>query len=110
MLALHAFFQVGQQGVAHGVGAAGNGLEQAAAAHDDVQALGVAVLLFQEVQDDLLAEILLGDHARVFGDLLGGMAQRFLEQQRFILEHADLGGGGAGVDDQRFNGHKNFSF
>ena len=105
VLALHALYQVGQQGVADGIGAAGDGLEQAAAADDHVQALGVAVFLFQEVQNDLLAEVLLVDDACIFGDLLGGMAQGLLKQQRFILEHAHLRGGRAGIDDQRFDRH-----
>ena len=105
MLALHTGLQVSQQGIADGVGAAGDGLEQAAAAHDDVQGLGVAVFLLQEVQNDLLAEVLLVDDAGVLGDLLGGVAQRFFKQQGLVLEHADLGGGGAGVDDQGFDGH-----
>ena len=109
VLALDAGLQVSQQGVADGVGAAGNGLEQTAAADDDVQALGVAVFLFQEVQDDLLAEVFLVNDAGVFGNLLGGMTQRFLEQQGLVLEHANLGGGGAGVNDQRFDGHDIFS-
>lgn len=105
MLALHTGLQVSQQGIADGVGAAGDGLEQAAAAHDDVQGLGVAVFLLQEVQNDLLAEVLLVDDAGVLGDLLGRVAQRFFKQQGLVLEHADLGGGGAGVDDQGFDGH-----
>ena len=105
MLALDALFQVGQQLVADGVGAAGDGLEQAAAADDDVQRVDVAVFLLQKVQDDLLAEILLVDDGGVLGDLLGGMAQRFLKQQRLVLEHADLGGGGTGIDDQAFDRH-----
>ena len=77
MLALHTGLQVSQQGIADGVGAAGDGLEQAAAAHDDVQGLGVTVFLLQEVQNDLLAEVLLVDDAGVLGDLLGRVAQRF---------------------------------
>ena len=105
MLALHTGLQVSQQGITDGVGAAGDGLEQAAAAHDDVQGLGVAVFLLQEVQNDLLAEVLLVDDAGVLGNLLGGVAQRFFKQQGLVLEHADLGGGGAGVDDQGFDGH-----
>ena len=99
VLTLHAGLQVCQQGIGHGVGAAGDGLQQAAASHDDVQGFGVAVLLCQKVKDDLLAEILLVNDGGVLGNFLGGVAQGFLKQQGFILKNADLGGGGTGVDD-----------
>ena len=105
MLALDTGLQVSQQSVADGVGAAGDGLEQAAAADDDVQALGGAVLLFQKVQDDSLAEILLVDDTGVLGDLLRGMAQGFLKQQGLVLKNTNLGRGRTWVDDQRFNRH-----
>ena len=91
MLALDTGLQVSQQSVADGVGAAGDGLEQTAAADDDVQALGGAVLLFQKVQDDGLAEILLVDDTGVLGDLLRGMAQGFLKQQGLVLKNTNLG-------------------
>ena len=45
VLALHTGFQVSQQGIADRVGATRNGLEQTAAADDNVQAFGRAVLL-----------------------------------------------------------------
>ena len=51
-----------------------------------------------------LAYLAISD-AGVLGDLLGGVAQRFFKQQGLILEHTDLGGGGAGIDDQSFDGH-----
>ena len=105
MLPLHTGLQVSEQRIADGIGAARNGLEQTAAADNDIQRLGVAVLLLQEVENDLLAEVLLVDDAGVLGDLLGRVAQRFFKQQGLVLEHADLGGGGAGVDDQGFDGH-----
>ena len=105
VLALDTGLQVSQQSVADGVGAAGDGLEQAAAADDDVQALGGAVLLFQKVQDDGLAEILLVDDTGVLGDLLRGMAQGFLKQQGLVLKNTNLGRGRTRVDDQRFNRH-----
>ena len=105
MLPLNTGLQVSQQGIADGIGAARNGLEQAAAADNDIQRLGVAVLLLQEVENYLLAEILLINDAGILGDLLGGVAQRFFKQQGLILKHADLGGGGAGIDDQSFDGH-----
>ena len=105
VLALDAGLQVSQQSVADGVGAAGDGLEQAAAADDDVQALGGAVLLFQKVQDDGLAEILLVDDTGVLGDLLRGMAQGFLKQQGLVLKNTNLGRGRTRVDDQCFNRH-----
>ena len=94
VLALDALLQVSQQFVADGVGAAVDGLEQAAAADDHVQRVHIAVFLFQKVQNDLFAEILLVNDGGVLGNLLGGMAQRLLEQQRLVLEHAHLGGGG----------------
>ena len=105
VLALDTGLQVSQQSVADGVGSAGDGLEQAAAADDDVQALGGAVLLFQKVQDDGLAEILLVDDTGVLGDLLRGMAQGFLKQQGLVLKNTNLGRGRTRVDDQRFNRH-----
>ena len=105
VLALDTGLQVSQQGIADGIGAAGDGFEQTAAAHDDVEGLGIAVLFFQKVQNDLLSEVLLVDDAGILGDFLGGVAQRFFKQQGLILEHTDLGGGGAGIDDQGFDGH-----
>ena len=100
---LHAGLEVGQQRVGHRVGTAGDRLEQAAAADDDVERMDVAVVFFQRVQNDLLAEIFLVDDGGVFGDLLGRVAQRFVKLQRLVLKHADLGGGGTRVDDKAFD-------
>ena len=105
MLPLNTGLQVSEQRIADGIGAARNGLEQTAAADNDIQRLGVAVLFLQEVKNDLLAEILLINNAGILGDLLGRVTQRFFKQQGLILKHTDLGGGGAGIDDQSFDGH-----
>ena len=109
VLTLYAGFQIGKQSVGDGVGAAGDGLEQAAAADDHVEGLDVAVLLLEEVQDDVLAEVLLVDDGGVLGDLLGGMAKRLLEQKSLVLEHAHLGGGGTGIDNQALDRHSWYS-
>ena len=105
VLALHPLLKVGQQSVADSVGAAVDGLEQAAPPDDDVEGVGVAVLLLQKVQDDPLAEVLLGDDAGIFGDLLSGMAEGLLKQEGLVLKDAHLGGSRAGIDDQRFDRH-----
>ncbi len=105
VLALDTGLQVSQQSVADGVGAAGDGLEQAAAADDDVQALGGAVLLFQKVQDDGLAEILLVDDTGVLGDLLRGWRRVSSNSRVSSSKNTNLGRGRARVDDQRFNRH-----
>ena len=89
----------------HGVGAAGDGLEHAAAAYYHVQALDIELLCLQKVSDDFLAEILLVYDIGELTDLLRGMPQRLLEQQCLVLEHADFRGGRTGIYDQTFYGH-----
>ena len=99
MLPLNTGLQVSEQRIADGIGAARNGLEQAAAADNDIQRLGVAVLLLQEVENDLLAEIFLINDAGILGDLLGGVAQRFFKQQQEYVGHIN------GQVEEVYGGH-----
>ena len=57
-------------------------------------------MLFQCVHDQLLAPLLLIGNRGEFRDLFGRMTERFVKEHLFIVEKADLGGSGTGVDDK----------
>ena len=100
VLPLEADPQIVKQGFTGGVGAARNGFQQTAPAHDSRQLLDVKIFAFQKIQNQLFTEIHLLHNQVVGSQLLGGVAQRLFEQQRLILENADFCGCGARIDDQ----------
>ena len=100
MLSGNAFDTVFQQRIGGGIGAAVDGLDQTAAAADGVDGFQVDLMLFQCVHDQLLAPLLLIGNRGEFRDLLGRMTERFVKEHLFIVEKADLGGSGTGVDDK----------
>ena len=108
MLPLYADHAVGQQLVGGGVGAAGNGLEKSAAGADGRQRFDVKIVFLQSLFHQLLAPFLLVGNGGKLGDLLGGMPQSLVKEQGVVFKHADLGGGGAGIDNKNVVGHDRF--
>ena len=91
--------------IVHGIGAARDRTDQAAAADDDIKALHIDVLALKERENDVLSEILLGDDGIKLSDLLRGVAEGLVHDKGLILEDTDLRGGGSGVDNQTSDGH-----
>ena len=54
---------------------------------------------FHVIHDDFLTEVLLIYDRSILCDLLGRMTKGFFKQQGLILKNADLGGGGARIDN-----------
>ena len=81
------------------VGTGVDGCQQTAARHDGVQVPDVKVVAHQAVQHQTAAEVILLHHPVKGSQVLGGMGQGFGEQGRLAVEHGDLGGGGAGVQN-----------
>ena len=89
-------------GVVDGIGAAGDGTQNAAAAGDCVEGLAVEAALLEAVQNDIGAELRLIGDVVIGRELINRVAQGLLEQLVLILEDSDLRGRGAGVDYQNF--------
>lgn len=83
-----------------GIGAAGAGIQTAAAAHESVAGGQVHALLLADGQDGLHPVVQLIGHGGVLRQLVGVMGDVLLEHFGFALEHRDLGGRGAGIDRQ----------
>ena len=105
VLALYAGHAVSQQSVGGGVGAAADGLDQAAPGADAGELLHVEVVLGQGLLHQLLTPAFLIGNGSKLGDLLGRMPQRLVKEQGVIFKHTDLGRGGAGVDNKDVVGH-----
>ena len=89
-----------EQDVVHLVGAAHHGEQAAAASDERVDGVERDAVLLEGLEDEVAAvghlvgdALELGELGRLVGDVLG-------EHLGLTVEHADLGGGGAGVDDQ----------
>ena len=108
VLTLDACYAVGQQGIGGGVGAATNGLYQAAPGADGGELLHVEVVFGQGLLHQLLTPPLLVGNGGELCDLLGGMTQGFVKEQGVVFKHADLGRGGAGVDNKNVIRHSDF--
>ena len=108
MLTLDACYAIGQQGIGGGVGAATNGLYKAAPGADGRELLHVEVVLGQGLLHQLLTPAFLVGNGGKFCDLLGGMTQGLVKEQGVIFKHADLGRGGAGVDNKNVIRHSDF--
>lgn len=89
-------------GVVDGIGTAGDGTQNAAAAGDCVEGLAVEAALLEAVQNDIGAELRLIGDVVIGRELINRVAQGLLEQLVLILEDSDLRGRGAGVDYQNF--------
>ena len=100
VLALNTDGAVADQVVVDGVGAAADGTQQAAAAADRRQGAGVEALLAQRPHHQIAAPVLLGGDGVELGNVLRTVAQGLVKEQLLILIDTDLGGGGAGVDDE----------
>ena len=100
VLTLNADGAVRDHVVVDGVGAAADGTQQTAAAADSGQGAGVDALLAQRAHDQIAAPVLLGGDGFELGNVLRTMAQGLVKEQLLILIDTDLGGGGAGVDDE----------
>ena len=105
VLTLYACDAVGQQGVGGGIGTAADGLDQTAASGNSIQLLGVEMVLGQRFQYQLLAPFLLSGNGVELGDFFGGVTQGLVKEQLLVLKHADLGGSGAGIDNQNLIRH-----
>ena len=105
VLSLYALLQILLELVRHAVCASRNGTQQAAASYNEVQGLQVNVLLPERVEDELLAEILLRVNAVVLVDLLGRMTERLIQDLLLVVEDADFGRRGTGIDDQAAKCH-----
>ncbi|MPN58968.1 hypothetical protein SDC9_206685 [bioreactor metagenome] len=57
-----------------------------------MERLEIHIVLLQNLQDDILAEMELVRHFRELSDLFGGMAQRFDQDRLLIVIDPDLGG------------------
>ena len=108
VLPLHADHAVSQQLVGGGIGAAADGLDQTAAGADGRQHFDVKIVFTQSIFHQLLAPLLLVGNGGKLGDLLGGMPQSLVKEQGVVFKHADLGGGGAGIDNKNVVGHDRF--
>ena len=108
VLTLHTGHAVGQQGIGGGVGAATNGLYKAAPGADGGELLHVKVVFGQGLLHQLLAPLLLVGNGGKLCDLLGGMTQGFVKEQGVVFKHADLGRGGAGINNKNVVGHDCF--
>ena len=102
MLAAGTLKAVLDHGVVDGIGAAGDGTQNAAAAGDCVEGLAVEAALPEAVQNDIGAELRLIGDVVIGRELINRVAQGLLEQLVLILEDSDLRGRGAGVDYQNF--------
>ena len=103
MLAVGCGLYVGHDLVVDGVGAGGNGPVQTAAAAHRVEVRQAEAALRHGVQNGLLAVIRLVDDPGEAVQLLGGVVDGHFEELFLVLEHRDLGGGCAGVDDQQLH-------
>ena len=108
VLTLNADGAVRDHVVVDGVGAAADGTQQTAAAADGGQGAGVDALLAQRAHDQIAAPVLLGGDGFELGNVLRTMAQGLVKEQLLILIDTDLGGGGAGVDDENSVRHGGF--
>ena len=102
MLVLGLVFELPYHVVVDLVGARLDGGEQAAPGDDAGEGLQGHAVLFQRRDDQVPAELILVGHTVEGSELLGRMSDGFGKEGRFVLEHRDLGGGGAGIQDQQF--------
>ena len=100
MLAIRRSLHIVHHLVVDGIGAAGDGTVQTAAAAHRVKVLQLIASLGDGVQDGVLAVVRLVDDPLELIQLLGGVVNAQLIELLVLLEHSDLGAGGAGVDDK----------
>ena len=100
VLAIGGLLHIPHHRVADGVGAGGDGPIQPAPAADGVKIREAEAALGHSVQNGLLPEVGLVDDPVEPVQLLGGVVDAFFEDLIVLVEHGDLGGGGAGVDDK----------
>ena len=77
-------------------------------AGDGGQGLHVEALILQGLHHQLAPPVLLGGNGVKLFEFLGAVAQGLVKEQVLVLIDADLGGRGAGVDDQNSVRHGNF--
>ena len=99
VLVLGSVFELPDHVVVDLVSAGADGRQQAAAGDDAGEALQRHAVVFQGLDDQLLAELVLLGHVLKGGQLLGGVDDGLGKEGRLVLKDRDLGGGGAGVDD-----------
>ena len=100
MLAVGRGLHIVHHLVVDGVGAAGDGTVQTAAAAHRVKVLQLITGLGDSVQDGGLAVVRLVDDPLELIQLFGGVVNAQLEKLLVFIEHGDFGAGGAGVDDK----------
>ena len=103
MLTVGRGLYVGHDLVVDGVGAGGNGPVQTAAAADGGKVGQLITGLGDGLENGLLAVVRLVDDPGEAVQLLGGVVDGHFEELFLVLEHRDLGGGCAGVDDQQLH-------
>ena len=86
--------------VVDGVGAAGDGLHQAAPPRHRGEVLQGDALFLHRPQDERLPVAKLVEHPVEGLQVFRGVGDVALEQLDAVLEHRDLRGGAAGIDDQ----------
>ena len=108
VLTADAGSSVSHQLIGGGVRAAAQGSNQTTASGNGRQGSGIKIVLLQSLHHQILAPALLIGNRGELGNLFSAVTQRLGEQLHFILKHTDLGGGGAGVNDQNTIGHNVF--
>ena len=103
MLAVGRGLHVGHDLVVHGIRTAGDGPVQPAPPAHGGEVAQLIARLGDGLQNGLLAVVRLVDDPGELIQLLGGVVDRDLEKLLLVLEHRDLGGRSAGVDDQKFH-------
>ena len=99
VLAVGGGLHVAHDAVVDGVGAGGDGAVQAAAAAHGIEVRQLVAGVGDGAENGLAAVVRLVDDPLEPVQLLRGVVDGQLVELLLVLEHRDLGGGGAGVDD-----------